>query len=565
MTKKSNSKNKKAIMPWLDAYPDGISWGDSFKDTSMVSVFDEIVKKYPDNPCTDFLGAIISYGEMGEMTNRFAAGLKAKGYGKGDRIGIYLPNIPYYVAAYFAILKIGATVVNFNPLYTVDEVRFQAGDASISAMITLDIKRLYDKISELVDDDTIETIIVCPFADMLTGFKSIMYKMFKSSGIASVTSSDRVLLWDDLCNNDGSFTPASIDLNNDIALLQYTGGTTGTPKGSMLTHANIAISVRQTLRWCPQLDEGNERIMGILPFFHVFAMTTVLNFGIATGSLMILLPKFEQPLAAKTFSRTGATIMPGVPTLYKALMDYEDMDADSLSELKFCISGGAPLPLEVRLEFEKFSGCTLVEGYGLSETAAIVSCNPFIGEPKANSVGQPVPGTIVSIRSLDDPAVELPVGESGEICVKGPQVMKGYWNRPNATERTFSGDYFRTGDVGYFDDDGFIYIIDRIKDMIICSGYKVYPRRIEDALYEHPAIAETTVIGIKDEYRGEAPKAFIVLKKGHSASQEEIMQHLEQRISKIELPEEIEFRDQLPKTIIGKLSKKDLREQQDQA
>ncbi|MGI9464366.1 MAG: AMP-binding protein, partial [Aestuariivirgaceae bacterium] len=344
---------------------------------------------------------------------------------------------------------------------------------------------------------------------------------------------------------------------------QYTGGTTGIPKGAMLSHANLTINVQQIIAWSNILELQVERVMGILPFFHVFAMTTVLNFSIKTGSMMILMPKFELDQAIKLIRQHKPTILPGVPTLYTALLNHKAIKREHLASLKLCISGGAALPQEVRRRFEEFSGCKLVEGYGLSETSPVATVNPITGLEKAASIGQPVPRTYISIRSLEDPAKQMPKGESGEICIKGPQLMQGYWNNSSATKAVMQGGYFRTGDVGYTDEFGFTYIIDRIKDMINCSGYKVYPRRIEDAIYDHDAVAEVTVIGIPDDYRGEAPKAFIKLKEGCTATADEMLAHLKPKLSKIEMPEEIEFRDELPKTLVGKLSKKELREQMD--
>ena len=565
---KKSAAPQSPVMPWVDAYPQNVRWDAEFEATSLPDMFDGAVKAYGDAPCTHFMGATISYREMGRLADHFASGLQASGFGRGHRIGLFLPNTPYYVAAYFGILKTGATVVNFNPLYTVDELVVQSKDSGIVAMVTLDLAMLFDKVAELVEKTVIDKAIVCPFADVLPPFKRFMFKMFRRSDIADVAGSaaaSKVLYWDKLIDNDGATRPTRFLPLEDVALLQYTGGTTGVPKGAMLTHANLTINVQQIEQWTNNLGLANERIMAILPFFHVFGMTAVLNYGVRSGAAMILMPRFEMADAIKLLRKYKPTIMPGVPTLYTAFLNEKSLSSSDLESFRFCISGGAPLPLEIRRRFEKLAKCDLVEAYGLSETSPLATCNPIGGLEKENSIGQPVSRTIVSIRSLEDPGEEVPLGESGEICIKGPQVMAGYWNRPDATERTMTGDYFRTGDVGYLDDEGFIYIIDRIKDMINCSGFKVYPRRIEDALYEHPGVAETTVIGVPDEYRGEAPKAFIVLKPGVKVSAEDILAHLAGRISKIELPEHIEFRSELPKTMVGKLSKKDLRNEKDAA
>ncbi|MHA1164232.1 MAG: AMP-binding protein, partial [Alphaproteobacteria bacterium] len=309
----------------------------------------------------------------------------------------------------------------------------------------------------------------------------------------------------------------------------------------------------------------NEKILGVLPMFHIFAMTTVLNFGVARGFEMILLPRFDLDQALKLISRTKLTIFPGVPTIYNAILHHPKIKSTDLSSLKFCISGGAALPIEVKRGFEEISGCSLVEGYGLSETSPVATCNPVGESPVEGSIGLPLPATLISIRDIDKHTKELPIGQDGEICIAGPQVMPGYWKKPKETKDTFTGKFFRTGDVGHMDEAGYIFIVDRLKDMINCSGFKVYPRRIEEAIYEMEAVEEVTVIGVEDEYRGEAPVAYIKLRDGHSATADEIFAFLKPKISKIEMPRDIEFRTELPKTMIGKLSKKELREEREKA
>ena len=549
--------------PWIAHYPPGVSWDAPLKPMSLPAMFDAAARDFAGLIATDFLGARLTYGELAGITERVAAGLQASGIGRGHRIGLFLPNTPYYVAAYFALLKTGATVVNFNPLYTIEELKEQARDAGIIAMVTLDLKVLFDKVAALAASGLIDRVVVCPFADILPVVTRFLFRLFKSGELANPAASPvaaMVLDWRVLAAHAGKLSGVIIK-PDDIALLQYTGGTTGEPKGAMLSHANLTINVQQIEAWCPgMIARGQERIMAILPFFHVFAMTTVMNFAVHAGAAMILLPRFDVRQAVKTMRRARPTIMPAVPTLFTALLNFKGIARQDLASLKFCISGGAPLPQVVRASFEELAGCRVVEGYGLSETSPVATCNPFEGLRKVNSIGQPCPGTDVSIRALDDPETVMAPGEAGEICIKGPQVMKGYWNRPDATAEAFIGDYFRTGDVGHMDSDGFIFIIDRIKDMINCSGFKVYPRRIEEAIHSHPAVAEVTVIGVPDPYRGEAPKAFIKLKDGARASEADILDHLEDKLSRIEMPAKIEFRDELPKTMVGKLSKKDLRD-----
>jgi long-chain acyl-CoA synthetase len=551
---------------WLRNYPKGVDWHQRFEPKPLFTLLDGSIARYPSRVCTQFLGKTTSYAEIGRLVARATAGLQKLGVRKGTKVGLFLPNCPTFIIYYFAILKAGGTVVNYNPLYTLEELTFQVRDSETELMVTLDLKLLFDKVEGLLGSGVLKQAIVVPFASLLPSSKAVLFRLFKGKELAHPTASkvaSKVVLEPGLLKNDGTFQSPEISPADDIAVLQYTGGTTGTPKGAMLTHANAYVNTLQVISWAPELEDGKERMMGVLPFFHVFAMSVVMNFGIAKGCEIVIMPRFVLDDALKLIDKARPTCMPGVPTLFNAVMNHPKLKSFDLSSLKFCLSGGAPLPLEVKQQFEKLTGCKLVEGYGLSEASPVVTCNPIEGPVKQNSIGQPLPGTIVSLRDVGDPTVEVPDGERGEICISGPQVMKGYWKKPNETAGQFVGEYLRTGDVGVMDEDGFFYIVDRIKDLIICSGYNVYPRRIEDAIYEHPAVEEVTVIGIKDKYRGEAPKAFIKLKAGQKASTDDIMKHLEVKISKIELPAEIEFRDALPKTMIGKLSKKELKAEEE--
>jgi len=560
--KPAGPKGQRHDYPWLKAYPKSVSWEAQFEPQPLGHMLDQAVAAYGSRNCTYFLGKTTTYAEIGDLCNRIAKGLQQRGVGKGTHVGLLLPNSPSYVAYYFGVLKTGATVVNYNPLYTIEELEEQARDSDTTFLVTLDLAMLFDKAEALLEKGVIETAVVCTFTDLLPGAKSVLFKLFKRKELGDPHGSDqrhRIVLEDDLVANDGGYKRVDIEPSRDIAVLQYTGGTTGTPKGAMLTHANLSINVQQIKDWTTSLEIGAERVMGILPFFHVFAMTTVLNFGVVMGAEIILMPRFDLYDALKLIGSLKATVLPGVPTLYNAMLHHPRIEKVDLSSLKFCISGGAALPVEVKRRFEKVSGCELVEGYGLSETSPVATCNPVDGPVKEGSIGIPVPRTVISIRALDNPERELGTGEDGEICIKGPQVMTGYWNRPEETREAFAGDYFRSGDVGHMDEDGFTFIIDRLKDMINASGFKIYPRRVEEAIYAHPAVEEVTVVGVPDEYRGEAPKAFVKLKKGRSASAEELFEFLEPKISKLEMPSDIEFRDELPKTMVGKLSKKELR------
>jgi long-chain acyl-CoA synthetase len=552
---------------WLNSYPQGVDWHQTFKPAPVYELLDRTASNHPRRVCTNFLGKSISYRDIARLVDRTAAALQKLGVGKGTKVGLFLPNSPTFIIYYFATMKAGGTVVNYNPLYTLEELAFQVKDSDTDLMVTLDLKILFDKIEALLKSGSLKRAIVASFPALLPSAKSVLFKLFKGKDLARPSGSSvasQILFEAEILAKAGKLQHVAVDPVNDIAVLQYTGGTTGTPKGAMLTHANVYINVMQVIPWAPGLPDATERVLGVLPFFHVFAMTVVMNFGIAKGCEIVIMPRFVLDDAMKLIDKTKPTVMPGVPTLFNAIMNHPKLKSFDLSSLKFCLSGGAPLPIEVKQRFEQITGCKLVEGYGLSEASPVVTANPLEGPVKEGSIGQPIPGTIVSLRALDDPTQPVPLGEKGEICVKGPQVMKGYWKRPEETAAQFVGDYLRTGDVGIMDEQGFIFIVDRIKDLIICSGYNVYPRRIEEAIYEHPAVQEVTVIGIKDQYRGEAPKAFIKLKDGAQATKADILRHLESKISRIELPSEIEFRDSLPKTMIGKLSKKELKAEEAQ-
>jgi long-chain acyl-CoA synthetase len=551
--------------PWLKSYPKDVRWDATFSPLPLPALLDEAAARFPRRPCTTFLGRTRSYSDILAETNEAAAGLQRIGVRKGTKVGLFLPNCPTFIVYYFAILKAGGTVVNFNPLYTIEELTFQARDSGTELMITLDLKLLFDKVETLLTNGILRQAVVCSFPGLLPGTKAALFKLFKGKELARPLASPmtkQIMLEPELRIAAGKPAIVPIDPTRDVAVLQYTGGTTGTPKGAMLTHANLTINVQQVMSWAPDLVDGAERVLGVLPFFHVFAMTVVMNYGIAKGAEIVIMPRFVLNDTLKLIDKTKPTVMPGVPTLFNALMNHPKLKSFDLSSLKFCLSGGAALPQEIKARFEGLTGCKLVEGYGLSETSPVLTCNPLDGGPPG-SIGLPLPQTVLSLRDITDPTREVAQGERGEVCAAGPQVMQGYWQRPDETASQFTGTFLRTGDVAVMDENGFFFIVDRIKDLIICSGYNVYPRRIEEATYEHPAVEEVTVVGIKDPYRGEAPKAFVKLKSGTTLTAEELMRFLEAKLSRIELPSAIEFRDSLPKTMIGKLSKKELKAEEE--
>jgi long-chain acyl-CoA synthetase len=551
-----------ANWPWLKAYPPDIDWHARFADEAVYRLLEDSVRRYGDRPCLDFLGRSYSYTEIGALVRCAAKGLAELGVKKGTRVGLMLPNCPYYVIAYYAVLAIGGTVVNLNPLYAPPEVRHLVEDAGVEVMLILDLKAHYGLVAPLLGSSGIRKIVLCAMADILPFAKSALYRLLKRADMAQAPRDSAHRTFADLIANDGALAPATIDPARDLAVLQYTGGTTGVPKGAMLTHRNLVANARQCLAWFPDVEPGRERILAVLPFFHVFAMTVAMNFGIASGAEIILLPRFEIKTLLAAIRRKRPTTMPGVPTLFTAIYAAPAAAKVDLTSIKSCISGGAPLPLEVKHKFEAATHCTVVEGYGLSETSPVVACNPLRGVNKPGSVGLPVPGTIIEIASLDDPARLAPAGERGEVVVRGPQVMAGYWRKPEATADVLSDGRLRTGDVGYLDPEGYLFLVDRLKDIIIAGGYKIYPRNVEEAIYQYPKVAECIVLSVNDAYRGQTVKAYVAPVAGATIDEAELRAFLRDKLSPIEMPKLFEFRDTLPKTLIGKPSKKALAEEE---
>lgn len=525
----------------------------------MTELLDEAVARWPDRPCIDFLGAKWTYAQVGDLVERAAAGFRRIGVREGTRVGLCLPNTPYSVICWYAVLKAGGIVVNYNPLYVERELIHQIGDSGTTIMVTMDLAAIYPKIGPLLDKTGLEKVVVCPMAGILPFPKNLLFRLLKRKDVAKIPRDGRHVAFADLVGEKTSVPRAAFDPRTTVAVLQYTGGTTGVPKGAMLTHANLAANAEQIARWVPgHFLKGDPKMLGVLPLFHVFAMTVVMNFGLRLGAELILLPRFDLAQVMDVIEKKKPTIFPGVPTIYTAINGAAAKTECDLTSIQCCISGGAPLPADVRARFEELTGCKLLEGYGLSEASPVVTCNPVVGLDKDGSIGLVLPETEVSIRTPVTSAEELPEGEKGELCVRGPQVMLGYWNRPDATAEQFHDGWLRTGDVGWRDPDGYIFLVDRLKDIIICGGYNVYPRVLEEALYQHPAVEEATVVGVPDPYRGQAPLAFVKLRAGFAATPADLMSHLAGWVSKIEMPKAVEIRDALPKTMVGKLSKKEL-------
>ena len=535
--------------------------GTRFAPMSLPAMFERTVRHDLQAPFLHFLGRTYSYGELFADAQRFAAGLQALGIAKGDRVGLFLPNVPIYAAAYYGAMMAGAIVVNFSPLYSVEELSWQVADSGTRVLVTLDVPELYQTAHKVLEASELETLVVGSLADMLPWYKGIALKLLKRAQIADVVWGPAIRSWADMTPARAS---APVDVTPaDLALLQYTGGTTGRPKGAMLGHDQLSVNAQQVAALNPFGDARREVFMGALPFFHVFANTALLNHAVVTGASIAMVPRFETKQVLETIQKYRCTGFPGVPTMFQAILDYPDLAKYDLSSLKVCISGGAPMSGPVHVRFEEVTGVRLVEGYGLTESAGVVSANPYEGTRKRGTIGQLVPGTAVILLDKEDPNSLAPEGEPGELAVCGPQVMRGYWNRPETDADTFverdGKRYLRTGDVARIDTDGFLEIVDRIKDMIAVGGFKVFPSVVEDVILEHPAVKEALVIGVPDEYRGEVPRAYVTLKEGAPVLGEELAAWLNAKIGKHERVDQVVIRETLPKTIIGKLDRKTLR------
>ncbi|MFG1302948.1 long-chain fatty acid--CoA ligase [Xanthobacter autotrophicus] len=531
----------------------------AIKLVPVPELLDASVAQFGNRPALNFLGRQWTYAALGTLVKKVAAGLQAEGVGPGVKVGLCLPNTPYSVIFFFAVMKAGGTVVNYSPLYVERELRHQIRDSGTTMMVVPDLKLIHARVAAVAREAGLKQIIVCPMAGILPAAKALLFTLFKRRERAEYHPGDGLhLAYASLLRHGAVPRPVAIDPLHDIAVLQYTGGTTGVPKGAMLTHANISANAQQVMEHAQCQRLGIRRVVAVLPLFHVFAMQTAMVIPIRLGVEILLIPRFILTDLLDTIEREKPDMFPGVPTIFTAINGSEDVEKRDLSSLSLCISGGAPLPNEVRERFEALTGCKLVEGYGLSEASPVVTTNPPLGVVKDGSVGSALPQTVIEIHDLAAPRRQVGVGEKGEVYVRGPQVMRGYYNRPEETADIFLDGALRTGDVGYLDEDGYLFLVDRIKDVILCGGYNVYPRIIEEALYLHPAVAEAVAIGISDPYRGQAPKAFVTVRAGMHATPEELMDFLSGQISKIEMPKAIEIRDQLPKSVVGKLSKKEL-------
>ena len=553
--------------PWEHSYPPPARWDAEVAIGPVQAVLDAAAVEFPDRPAVEFMGRRATYAQLNALANRAAKGFQQLGVGPGVHVGLYLPNTPHYLVAFFGVLKAGGTVVNYSPLDAEQVLAHKVEDSQTTILVTLDLAMLYPQMAALVGRGGLQKLVIGGMAD-LAGFPAYTAITLPPSNDL-VTYDDAHVPFVKLLDNDGAYTPHPIeDPAETLAVLQYTGGTTGLPKGAMLTHGNLTAAGSQYMETTKAepavLERGAERCLLVLPLFHIYALTSCMLLCVRLGAEMVLHPRFELEAVLKDIDAKKITIFMGVPTMFTAMLMYPGIGDLDLSSLKFCGSGGAPLPLEVQQKFQALTGAPLNEGWGMTETSPSGTFTPMHGQRKEGSCGIPVPRVILKFADVTDPTKYVAYGERGEIAIRGPNVMMGYWNNEAATAEMMTPDGFlRTGDVGYMDEDGYVFIVDRIKDMLLCGGYNVYPRNIEEAIYAHPAVAECSVIGIPDEYRGQSPKAFIALKAGQQPfTIDEIKEFLKDKLGKHEMVQVIEFRESLPKTAVGKILKTALYEEE---
>jgi long-chain acyl-CoA synthetase len=549
--------------PWFKNWPEGVPKSLDYPKVPLHALLENSVKDFPDKPAIIFLGKKITYRELGSLVNRFATALYNLGIRKGDVVGLYLPNMPQFVIAYYGALKIGAVATGISPLFVERELEFQLSDSEAKAIVLLDA--LFPRFKKVWEKTKVKFAIVARLGEYMPSLKAFLGKLLKKIPTAEVPRQPNVYFFKELVEKTPE-QPPSVEINpeEDLAVLQYTGGTTGLPKGAMLTHMNLVSNAIGCSAWL-QAKRGEDTGLSVLPFFHIYGMTVAMNFTIYAGATMVLLPRFDVVEVLKSIQKYKVTLFPGVPTMYALIVDHPEAKKYNLRSVKFCISGAAPLPPEVQKKFMEMTGAVLVEGYGLTEASPVTHCNPLdptMKTVKIGSIGIPWPDTDAKIVDVETGTREMPVGEVGELVVKGPQVMKGYWKRPEETSEVLRNGWLYTGDLGKMDEDGYFYITDRKKDLIKYKGYSVYPRELEDILYEHPAVKLAAVVGKPDPVSGEIPKAFIVLREGATATEQEIMKFVNERVAPYKAIREVEFRKELPMSMVGKVLRRVLREEE---
>ncbi len=548
--------------PWLKNYDKEVSPNLKYEDIPVYEYLDRIAAEHPSRKAIVFNNWNISYKKLKELTEVVAANLRSYGMNPGDRVAIMLPNLPQTIIAYWAVLKAGGAVVMTNPLYMEKEMIHHFTDSEARFLITLDL--LWPKIEALMPKFGLSRIFVTSISDSLRFPLNFLYKIkaHREKKTPAIPFDDnKVIAWKRLVKKGDVFIKYTPDPRNDIAALQYTGGTTGVSKGVMLTHYNLSANVKQAVAILHEVGQENT-VLGILPYFHIYGLTVCVNFATAIGATLAPYPKFVPREVLKAVQKLKPTIFPCAPAVFMALLQQKDIDKFDLSSINYCISGSAPMPVEVIDKFKKMTGSEIIEGYGLTEASPITHLNPFRGKRKIGSIGMPFPDTDAAIVDMELGTVKLPPGKIGELILKGPQVMKGYWNRLDETAGAIRNNWLYTGDIAYMDEEGYFYIVDRKKDLIITGGHNVYPREIDEVMLEHPKVKEAVSVGMPNETRGEVIKAYIVPKPGENLTKSEIISFCREKLAGFKVPRQVEFRDDLPKTIVGKVLRRALREEE---
>jgi long-chain acyl-CoA synthetase len=548
--------------PWLKSYETGVPANIQYPRTTLPQILFETARRFPKNPAIVFYGRTLSYEEFEAQSSQFANALIQLGVRKGDRVAVMLPNLPQYLIACFGAMKAGAVVVQTNPLYVEREVEHQMNDSGAETLVALDL--FYPRIKNVMHRTLLKRVILARVSDFLPLPLKLLYPLKALMSGQRVRVAIKPPLYDflNLMRRAVATRPIVPVDPGEVALLQYTGGTTGTPKGVMLSHTNLVVNACQCRYWMPSLREGGEIFLAVIPFFHVYGMSTCMNLAVLTGGCLVLLPRFNTRDVLKTIVKHRATLFMGVQAMYVAINNFPKIKKYDLSSVRICISGAGPLHVEVQERFEEMTGGKLVEGYGLSEASPVTHCNPIFGLRKKGSIGLALPDTDAKIVDLEDPNRELAVGEAGELLVRGPQVMLGYWKREEESRDVLKDGWLLTGDIARMDPEGYFFIVDRKKDMIKTKGENVYPREVEEVLFRHPKVKEAVVVGIPESFSGEVIKAYLVLKEGQSATEGEVLDFCRKELARFKVPKIVEFRKELPKTLIGKVLRRVLLEEE---
>ncbi len=541
---------------WLQHYDPGVPEDVDIPEKTLPEMFKNTVERFPDHPHLKFMRNTFTYRQVSALADNFAAVLADLGLQKGSRVALNLPNSPQFVFCYLGAMQAGCTVVPCNPIYTEREMEHQLNDCEAELIVTL--SRFYPQMRRLKQKTRLRTIISTNIKEYFPWWMKPLYTLFmekKNGDRVNIEADDYRL--PELMEKCSNVSAAPLKADPAVpACIMYTGGTTGLAKGVVLTHRNLVANPIAIFSWMPDAKEGQEIGLALLPFFHVFGLGTLLNLSLIYCGTLLLIPQFDVKMMLGNIHRNRPTLFPGVPTMYVAIINHQNLKKYDLSSLRVCISGGAPLPLEVQKKFQELTGCRLIEGYGLSEAPPVTHINPIYGEGKSGTIGIPIPGTLAKIVAMNDPKQDLGIGEIGQLAVKGPQVMKGYLNRPEETAAVLQDGWFLTGDIATMDQDGYFTIVDRQKEMIISGGYNIYPREIEEVLYAHDKILEAAVVGRPDRYRGEIAKAYLVLKEGATLTETEVLAYCKEQLAIYKVPQQVEFRTELPKSLIGKVMKR---------